>query len=653
MIQKGVPLDELLQFVTDNWRRLKDERKYKEDLWIECFLAYTSKFGKTWSNLSNGRSKRFLPLADQVVNTLAATRTNSIMPNDQWMALLPRTPGDDQKAKAFESLIKWQQFKVGFRGKVSQANRGLSVYGNQPYCVRWRRDVAQIPDYETYMGQLSSMAVTGEEANPLATKPLLKYEGPDLELGNIFDYVQDRDADSEEDALRIQRFYKSLHYIQDMAEPDPETGFSVFENVEDLTDTSRTLESSDGLQNMANAKLGFQPTVKGGIELLEAWGDFPVTMGGKTHILKNYVVVVANRNRVIRCEPNPYLHGRAAWRLARLYTDPGEVYGRGDIEAVLGLQDGANKRFNQVIDANEIAIDPMWVARENGVINLDDLRFMPGGIIEVAQQGDLEPLSKVSMGSLGMEELGFVMAQLNQTTGAMQGFTTEAYQKSATEVAATAQMGNARGMETIKHLEHTFIGPVLEDWVSLDQQLMDREIMVRVISDGAGMANDPVTGIPYPLGPQVLAVAPDDIAGEFDIIPVGGEWQQKTTQEVAQSMQFFGMIMQSNLGQFIKAPEFISTMATLQGLSNAWRWIKSPQEVMLEQQQQMALQAMQQQMGGPAGPGGPGAMAGGPQAPSQQPGPVGISSMAGAPEGAAPPTAGPDPAQLSGPTLGP
>lgn len=653
MIQPGVPTDQLLQFVVDQWRTLKDERRYKEELWIECFLAFENKFGKTWQNLQNYRSKRFLPLTNQAVDAVASRWTNAIMPNDSWFNVIGRTPMDDSKAKLSEGLVRWQHYKTNFRNKVSQGIRGLAIYGNQPYCVRWKQVVANIPDYETYSSNLANMAVTGEMADSLATKPLLKYEGPELELGNIFDYVQDRFADSDESCLRIQRFYKSEAYIRSLAEPDPNTGFVIFQDVDGLTDMSRTVETSDSLQNQANAKLGFLPPTKSGIEILEASGDFVIDKGGEKTVLKNYIVTIANRARVIRCEPNPYIHGRSSWRMARLFEDPGETYARGVVESILSLQDVANVRLNQVIDANSLAIDPMWQVRDNGVVNIDDLRNMPGAIIEVQQQGDIQPLTQVSQATLGLQEIGFIMSQVNQTTGAMAAFSTEDYKKSATEVASTAQAANSKDAETIRHLENTFIGPVLEDWISLNQQLMDQTITVRVMSDGGNTAADPDTGIPFQFGPNDLTISPEDIAGDFDIRPVGGEWAAMSQQEVAQSIQLLQVMMQNGGARFIKFPALWSTLSERMGLKSAWKWLKSEQEVMLEQlqQQQMAL-AAQGGAGANGGPGAPG-IQGGPPAPSQQPGSMGVGSMAGATESKPPIPGGPSPEQLSGPSLAP
>lgn len=650
MIKPGVPTDQLLQYVVDNWRRLKDERKYKEELWIECFLAFENKFGKTWENLQNYRSKRFLPLTNQAVESVASRWTNAIMPNDAWMNVIGRTPGDDNKAKLAEGLIRWQQYKTNFRNKVSQGIRGLAIYGNQPYRVRWKQVVAAIPDYETYTAGLASMQLSGVAPDPLGTKPLLKYEGPELELGNIFDFVQDRYADSDESCLRIQRFYKSEPYLRLMAEPDPETGFAAYENIDGLTEASRTIEASDGLQNAANAKLGFQPTAKTGIELLEASGDFVIEVDGEKQVLENYIVTVANRMKVIRCEPNPYIHGRSNWRNARLFEDPNETYGRGIVEGVLSLQDAVNVRFNQVIDANALTIDPMWQIRSSGVVNEDDLRNMPGGVIEVQQIGDVAPISFVNQSALGMQEIGFILAQFNQYTGAMANFSTEDYKKSATEVASSAQASNAKDAETIRHLENTFVGPVLEDWLSLNQQLMDQEVTVRVMSDGGNTASDPDTGIPFQFGPNDLVVSPEDIAGEFDIRPVGGEWNAMSQQEVAQSIQLMSVMMQNGGAAYIKFPALWATLSERMGLKSSWKWLKSEQEVMLEQLQQQQMAIAAQGPGAQAGPGGGPGMAGGPGAPAGEPGSMGVGSVAGAPESKPPIPGGPAPEQFSGPS---
>jgi hypothetical protein len=236
------------------------------------------------------------------------------------------------------------------------------------------------------------------------------------------------------------------------------------------------------------------------------------------------------------------------------------------------------------------------------------------------------------------------MAQFNQTTGADQSFTTQDYKKSATEVANQAQAAGARNQFMVRHIEQNFLLPALSMWFQLNQQMMDRPTWIRIIGDSqSGVVFDPDTGQPAPVQQQAFQVTPESIAGNFDVMITGSSSMQRTTQETQATIQLFQIIMQSQAAMVVKMPELLNDLAKLMKLRNAWRWLKTPQEIALEQQQQqMAQQA--QAGAGPNG-GNPGGGPGGPQGPPGQSGPVGLPSLPGgaSPGGLSAPGAPPGP----------
>jgi len=198
----------------------------------------------------------------------------------------------------------------------------------------------------------------------------------------------------------------------------------------------------------------------------------------------------------------------------------------------------------------------------------------------------------------------------------MQSFSTEDYQKSATEISAQAGMTNSRFSESIRHIESTFVVPALEMQLELNQQMMDQATWVRVVEPQFNPQDiDPMSGMPRmydPVGPAPMQIAPDDIRGEFDIYPVGASWVANNREALAQMIQLTQVIAQSPAAQVIKWNEFAKLAYEKANVRDAYRFIKSDGELIREWQ--MAMQA-QQQMGGtgsgPGGSGGPGGASGG------------------------------------------
>lgn len=627
MIIPDIDQQQLASWLVTNWRRLKDERSQKESIWQECWLAYTSKFGQTWQEIAEYRSKRYIPISKLAVESVSAHLTQGVMPHDDWFNILGRTPDDERGAKYMTALMKWQHFRTGWRKQFASILKQAAIFGCVPWAVLWKQDVRWVPDPEqhgenmgAYAAAVESGAAQAGVPPPVPLKPIRKYDGPEIVAGNIFDFVIDRNG-NDEYALRISRYFKTKAYLRQMAEPDA-MGYALYQNVESINNESPYKETSDGIRRQVDAEMGFYDIPKDRVELLEAWGDFEID--GETY--HNHVLVVANRTTVLRFEPNPYAHGRIPWQMFVLQPDPIEVYGNGILEPALGLQDVVNVRINQIIEGNALTVNPQLQVVNDGTVDLENFISAPGAIHLVSQIGNIAPLQMAGKPELGMSEVGFMMAQFNQSTGAMQSFSTEDYQKSATEISAQAGMTNSRFSESIRHIESTFVVPALEMQLELNQQMMDQATWIRVVEPQFNPQDiDPMTGMPRmydPVGPAPMQIMPDDIRGEFDIYPVGASWVANNREALAQMIQLTQVIAQSPAAQVIKWNEFAKLAYEKANVRDAYRFIKSDGELIREWQ--MAMQA-QQQMGGT------GSWQGGADGSGGSSGGRGAASVAGAP----------------------
>ena len=655
MIIKGVDVSGFASWGADWWRQRKNERIEKERIWQECWLASVSKFGQTWDNLQDFRSKRYIPVTQQAVEAVAAHLTQGVIPYDEWFEILGRTPEDDVNSKANQGLLMWQHQKTGFRTKFYQLVKYSTIFGNVPWCVNWTERMQTVPDEGAFQSQMMQAAgVAGMVGEPmpkpdLTAMPMKEqrvYDGPILEVGNIFDFVIERHPNDPDHAPRCMRSFKSKAYLLDMQNED---GYSIYEGVQDILEQDGQNETSDALKREVYRLEGFVEQPKGQVELLQFEGDLELPgPDGTPVIYKNHILVVANRSKVIRFEPNPFAHGRPSWNMFVLYPEPGEVYGRGIIEPALGLQDVINVRVNQVIEANTLIVNPTFEAVQDGVFDVNEFISAPGAVNLVAASGNIRPIQVIPQAALGFNEVGFMMAQHNQSTGAQASFTSEAYQKSATEVAAQSGMTQSRNAETIKHIEYDAALPIISMQMQLNQQLMDEAVWIRVVGDpNSQQVFDPMSGQPVAQqGPLQLKVSPSDIEGNFDCYAVGAANVANAQQQMSQTIQLISVFGQSPGAQVIKWPDLVRDTFALARMRNSWKYIKTPQEVLNDQQQQLAQQlALQQGSQGPQqGPGGPG----GANPVGSQPGPNGVSSMAGLAEQHGAPASGPHPSQLAG-----
>jgi len=655
MIIKGVPLNELLSIGMDFWTTEKAARRTKELIWQECWLAYDSKFGDTWKELAQYRSRRYLALPWLAVENVKAKYTQGIMPNEDWFGLMGRTPDHDNNARFMQALMVWQQNKMRFRQKFAMAMAHATIFGNIPYQVKWDRHETNVPDVQGFADILQQKGMDLQnglepemEMPEVPTKEMLLYDGPDFEIGNIFDFVIQRSPDSYERAMRAARFVKSKAHLKELAEPD-EFGQAIYEGIDDLEDQVNNQENSDNLKYQVEAKIGFnQQNRRYGIELIEIWGNFALQDGT---YYENHVLTIGNRSKVIRFEPNPFSHGQYAWQLFRLFPEPNEPYGRGILEPALGINDDIQVRMNQVIDANSLIINPMFKYKDDGILDPAELIAAPGNAIAMADVNNLQPVMSIDKSATGFQEINFLIAMFNQITGATNILDQAGSPVSATQANIEATMANARDAEVIRHIKKELVERLFKMWYGLNQQFMDQSVAVRVTaSQVQGGIVDPHTGIKLQSsGPIFMNIQPQDIAGDFDFIFQGADDVAASAQKAAQQLQFIGTLLQNpEVAQRFKYYDFLTDIFARNGLPQAWRWLKTDQEVMLEQQQQLAMQ----QAAAAAGAGGPGGPQAGPgNAPQQQGGSGGPGSVAGVPESRPAAPGGPHPGQLAGPSI--
>lgn len=649
MIKPGVDKDAVVQHVVSTWDRLKKERIMKEDRWNECRLAAEAEFGKTWKELANYRSKRFIPISSMALDNVSSKFCQMLFPSDDWFKANGRTPDDKAGAILMESLSKYQMAKVGLRSKLARLIYLICQYGNYPYCVKWRRDTITVPAPED-MQQAMESAIGEDGTLDLASMDLPRkeaslYEGPDLIIGNIFDFVVERNPDDDLYFTRAHRFYRTKEYLEATNEPD-EYGNTMYEGVADLVNEARLRETSDSYLLQSTIATGLLQDQTEAVEIIEMWGNFHVrSQDGQIQSYKNMRAVVGNRRVLMAFEENPYAHGRVPWNMGQYGPAGDHVYSYGVLERNLGLQDDVNVRSNQIIDAHALSLNQVWKYKEDGVLDVENLISAPGNAIAVRDMDNLQPVQFADFTSAGMQEVAFMLDQFNRSTGAQLPMLEQKGGGSATQSAITAQAAQARDTEVARYLEHTVLRPILEQWFALNQQFIDDDQVIRVTGDAVtqGIVDEDTGMAIEPTGPVTIKISPDQIAGQFDVTPVGVSQMAATQQEAANLMQFVQFMSQGPLAAWIKPRKLISVVAKKMKIDDAWEFVKTEQEMMLEQQQ-MAMANPQQAPGAP-GPGGQGS----PEGPAAGPKSGGPKTLPGASNVANSRPDGIEPGQRSGP----
>jgi len=510
MIDKGVKKQELVTYVVSKWERLKRERTDKEARWNECIDAYMGQIAAD-SDVKEYRSQRPSSMAFEAVENVTALIGVGLFPNDRFIMAIGENPDAeataDKRTRFMQNRLEKMQYVEKY---VGQHLKQLAVVGNSVRLVKWnkRQSRRKVSSYE-FMGKAMAApqamppgpmgmppgpmgmppgpagmppAPMGMPPAPMAMqqpvpktykKPDNEYDGPDFDVLDIFNYVHDPKQSDLDAKVKIYRTKVSKGDLL----ADAEDGIYDKKAVQRAIDGGGGKdEPSDSDEEARFQAFGVQRHKKDAdeedVELLWCHGDFPVGAKGKNEVLRDKIVVIANRSELIRCEDNPLDCGLSPLRYTGLVPVIGMDWALGLLEANLGLYDLINVHTNQAVDAGSLNLNGMWAYKE-GSVNPDDLISRPGNTIPMEDpQTDLKPLVP-SMDFLQI--YGIVEGFKQEFVDATFSWKSAGAQKdqTATASAITANLQGAVMRRVSQRLENIDIEPDLKMFDEMEQQFFD------------------------------------------------------------------------------------------------------------------------------------------------------------------------------------
>jgi hypothetical protein len=308
---------------------------------------------------------------------------------------------------------------------------------------------------------------------------VLTYNGPSFDVVDLFDVLIDPSVAKFEDATLIRCLEKPLHQLKQ----NP-----AYSNLENLTPKTPLPDAHKTARKQA---VGLQSNLNHGpsdtIELLEVWGD--VWIDGTVY--PNMVAVVANGERLIRFEENPYDHGQKPFVFTSLIPIPNELYGIGAIEKCLGLQHAINTLTNQKLDVINLSINnPFTYLINDDVFDPNTLVTRPGALIPVKSHDTLRPIQYLNNFTVAFTEIADLKAEVQEATGALKYFTGSdggSGGRTATEVSALVNGGAQKFNHFIAHLENTSLEPFLEQVLENAKQFLQQPETLRVSRDDGSL----------------------------------------------------------------------------------------------------------------------------------------------------------------------
>lgn len=478
----------LLEKVLEEFQKAADKRKPYEARWRRFYDIYRC---RAKPHEDETRANVFVPEVFTIIETLSPRLLSKFLNNSgPVVKVLGREESDLKNARAAEQLITYQFERMQLPVKLVSFYKQALLYGSSVGKIFW--------DYRTAKDRNGDTRVV--------------YDDPVFEPLDLFDFYIDPLASSIDDARYcIHRKYLSLKELKKREEA------GIYRNVNDIKggqgktsiiDDQPIFNQHDLISNEDR-----------NIEILEYWED-------------NRVITVADRSVILREAPNPFDHMKKPFVNLIFVPVPFEFYGIGVIEPLEGLQMELNTKRNQRLDNVNLIINRMWLLQRGALDDLRQLHSRPGGVIVVNDINGIQSLPSPDVTSSSYQEEEKIKLDIQNTSGVsdyIRGVVNYTKQ-TATEVSIKSEQSSNRFEFNFKLMAEMGVKNIAQQVIQMDQQFIDRERTIRILGDR---------------GVEFVQIFPDDIAGNFDLIPCIDPLGIQEKDKKDQMMSLYDRLMQN------------------------------------------------------------------------------------------------------------
>lgn len=246
---------------------------------------------------------------------------------------------------------------------------------------RKKKELIQTPVLDEVTGEpiideTTGMPITQDEEDYIY-EDVIEYDGPELSIIDPKDFVFD--YYKRHDWLSCPKIYRQWTTLADIL--DDEVYEIDGETEEYLTSLVYGVEGFAHANTPDEFDRDSDEGVSGDmIELLHYWGDVRLSTG---EILRNYVITIAARNRLIRLEPSPYPTCPIIY--SAFYIDEETGRSISPLSTVIPMAQAATTMLNLQIAAVKLIINKPFLAPKGVIVG--DIEVYPGKIIEYNAKG--------------------------------------------------------------------------------------------------------------------------------------------------------------------------------------------------------------------------------------------------------------------------
>lgn len=541
--------------------------------------VYATSTEDTTNSTLPWKNKTTLPKLCQIRDNLQANYMASLFPKRKWLTW----EGHDEKSndlakrEAIENYMSWVLDYRVFKTELNKCILDYIDYGNAFASVEWIDNTVQVEER--------------------GGKTQVGYVGPSVKRISPLDIVINPMAASFENTPKIVRAWMTLGEVREMLErqsgPENKDQYEklydyikgIRESVRGFVGETKPLDAfyqMDGFSSFTHYLQGDY------CEVLTFYGD---TYDYESkEFLRNQVISVVDRHKVIHNEPNPSYFGTAPIYHVGWRPRQDNLWAMGPLDNLIGLQYRLDHIENLKADVFDLITFPPLKIKGH----VENFQWGPFERIYVGDDGDVEMMAPPFQVLQANVEIQAIEARMEEMAGAPKeamGFRSPG-EKTMYEVQRLENASSRIFTNKISQFEEQFVEPLINALLEQGRRLMTSS-SIRVIDDEFNITT-------------FQTLTSDDITGNGRIRPVAARHFAERAELVQNLNNFF----QSALGQdpemkahfsTVKLSKMFEELLDLQEYEVVQPYVRLSEQADAQRLQQSSQEAVAMEAGTPSG----------------------------------------------------
>jgi len=477
--------------ITEQWITWETLRRVKKTDWEEVRrYVYATDTTKTTNFQLPWKNKTTIPKLCQIRDNLYSNYTATLFPQRKWLEWEADDEDSQEKREAIIDYVTWCIEQPYFKHELDKIILDYIDYGNCFVTVEWLDERVEGPN-KTQTG----------------------YVGPVPRRISPLDLVMNPTAENFNHSPKIVRSIVSMGELKELLErmsndenrDEYEELWRYLREVRaKITSFTGDLQQQDNMYSV-DGFTSFRDYINSDFcEVLTFYGD--IYDPDNDEFLKNRVITVVDRHRIIGNKPNPSWYGYPPIFYAPWRKRQDNLWGMGPLDNLVGMQYRMDHVENMKADIFDLVTYP--VQKVKGFV--EDFIWQPGEKIFMGEEGDVElhvPDVNALSANLELQNLEKLMEEMAGAPREAMGFRTPG-EKTKYEVQRMENASSRVFQNKIKQFEEQVVEPLLNAMLELARRNMTSPATVKVFDDEFKLAS-------------FMSLTPDDITGMGRIKPVG------------------------------------------------------------------------------------------------------------------------------------